>query len=376
MSNYLQNEIIDLLKQHELTLSTAESVTAGMISSFLATVPGCSKVFKGGMIVYSNFAKNKLCGVKEETLNQFGAISEQCVRELALNTNKKLNTDISLAISGNAGPVCDENKPAGFAYLGICIIDKIYTYELQSKQKERNDIRIDLTHMAYEKLLKLIKEMNGNEFNLAVAIVLTIAGALILALLIAEFVTYIIANRFSIFKKQKIVNLGWIVNVICIILAIALSGLLIFFYLNQPLYLGYMIFWWVIVTVAISVLIIRSLYTLKNNKKKHKVKNVLSLSPQALAQEFNITDFKNQKIEVNRKKHSKWYNGLYPIYDLLDQSIDRLTEENLVFITTQIVELEEKFSCEIIYKRNRYTFCLFLTLLQKLQDKINSEKLQ
>lgn len=159
MSNYLQNEIIDLLKQHELTLSTAESVTAGMISSFLATVPGCSKVFKGGMIVYSNFAKNKLCGVKEETLNQFGAISEQCVRELALNTNKKLNTDISLAISGNAGPVCDENKPVGFAYLGICIIDKIYIYELQSKQKERNDIRIDLTHMTYEKLLKLIKEM-------------------------------------------------------------------------------------------------------------------------------------------------------------------------------------------------------------------------
>ena len=133
MSNYLQNEIIDLLKQHELTLSTAESVTAGMISSFLATVPGCSKVFKGGMIVYSNFAKNKLCGVKEETLNQFGAISEQSV--------------------------CDENKPSGFAYLGICIIDKIYIYELQSKQKERNDIRIDLTHMAYEKLLKLIKEM-------------------------------------------------------------------------------------------------------------------------------------------------------------------------------------------------------------------------
>ena len=218
--------------------------------------------------------------------------------------------------------------------------------------------------------------MNGNEFNLVVAIVLTIAGVLILALLVAEFVTYIIANRFLIFKKQKIVNLGWIVNVICIVLAIALSGLLIFFYLNQLLYLGYMIFWWVIVAVAISVLIIRSLYTLKNNKKKHEVKNVLSLSPQALAQEFNITDFKNQKIEVNRKKHSKWYNGLYQIYDLFDQSIDRLTEENLVFITTQIVEFEEKFSCEIIYKRNRYTFCLFLTLLQKLHDKINSEKLQ
>ena len=159
MANFIQEEIIDLLIKNDLTISTVESVTAGMISSYLASVPGASKALKGGFVVYSNFAKNKLCGVKEETLNQFGAISEQCVRELALNTNKKLNTDISLAISGNAGPVCDENKPAGFAYLGICIIDKIYTYELQSKQKERNDIRIDLTHMAYEKLLKLIKEM-------------------------------------------------------------------------------------------------------------------------------------------------------------------------------------------------------------------------
>lgn len=159
MSNYLQNEIIELLKQHELTLSTAESVTAGMISSFLASVPGCSKVFKGGMVVYSNFAKNKLCDVKEETLKKFGAISEQCVKELAFNTNKKLNTDISLAISGNAGPVCDEDKPVGFAYIGICIIDKVYVYEFQSNQKDRNDIRIDLTHMAYEKLLRLIKEM-------------------------------------------------------------------------------------------------------------------------------------------------------------------------------------------------------------------------
>ena len=218
--------------------------------------------------------------------------------------------------------------------------------------------------------------MNGNEFNLAVAIVLTIAGGLILALLVAEFVTYIIANKFSIFKKQKVVNLGWIVNIICIVLALAILGLLIFFYLNQPLYLAYMIFWWAIVLVCITVLIIRSLYTVKNNKKKHEVKNVLNISPQALAQEFKIEDFKNQKIEENRKNHSKWYNGLYQIYDLLDQSIDRLTKENLVFITTQIVEFEEKFSCEIIYKRNRHTFCLFLTLLQKLQDKIKSEKLQ
>ena len=84
--------------------------------------------------------------------------------------------------------------------------------------------------------------MNGNDFNLTLAIVLTVAGGLVLALLIAEFVTYLIANKFSIFKKQKIVNMGSVVNLICVILSVAIAGLLIFFYLNQPLYLGYMIF--------------------------------------------------------------------------------------------------------------------------------------
>jgi len=218
--------------------------------------------------------------------------------------------------------------------------------------------------------------MNGNDFNLTLAIVLTVAGGLVLALLIAEFVTYLIANKFSIFKKQKIVNMGSVVNLICVILSVAIAGLLIFFYLNQPLYLGYMIFWWVIVVICISTLIARSIYVVQINKKKHEVKNVLNISPQSLAQEFKITDFKNQSIETNRKKHSKWYNGLTQIYNLLDQGIDHVTDENLVILTTQIVEFEEKYSCEIFNKRNRYTFCLFLTLLQKLQDKINSKNVQ
>ena len=218
--------------------------------------------------------------------------------------------------------------------------------------------------------------MNGNEFNLTLTIVLIVAGGLVLALLIAEFVTYLITNKFSIFKKQKIVNMGSAVNLICVILSVAIAGLLIFFYLNQPLYLGYMIFWWVIVGISLGILIVRSIYVVQINKTKHEVKNVLNISPQSLAQEFKITDFKNQSIETNRKKHSKWYNGLTQIYSLLDQGIDHVTDQNLVILTTQIVEFEEKYSCKIFNKQNRYTFCLFLTLLQKLQNKINSKNVQ
>ena len=116
-------------------------------------------IFKGGSVVYSNFAKMLYAKVQEKTLNQYGAISANTVTEMALNTAKLTKTDICIAISGNAGPICDENKPMGFAYLGICVIDKVHVFEFQSSQKERNNIRIDFANLAFDKLLSLLKDI-------------------------------------------------------------------------------------------------------------------------------------------------------------------------------------------------------------------------
>ena len=127
--NY-QEQIIDLLKKNNLKIATVESVTAGMISSYLASVPGASKVLLGGLVVYNNF-------------------------------NKKMQSDITIAISGNAGPNPNENKPIGFAWLAICVIDKIYTFKLNSNYKDRNDIRIDLTNLAYQKLIEVIQKITN-----------------------------------------------------------------------------------------------------------------------------------------------------------------------------------------------------------------------
>lgn len=151
-------ELVDLLKKHELTISTCESITGGMIASMIVEVPGASKVFKGGLVVYTNEAKQKLANVSEKTLNEYGAISKQCVIEMANNTNKKLRSDISIAVSGNAGPVVDENKPVGMSYLAISIIDKTYWYEIHAKSTSRNDIRIETTAICLEKTIKLIKD--------------------------------------------------------------------------------------------------------------------------------------------------------------------------------------------------------------------------
>ena len=157
MNKTQYEEIIELLIQKNLTISTCESVTSGMIASFFASVPGASNAFKGGSVVYSNFAKTLYAKVKQETLNRYGAISEQAASEMALNTAKLTKTDIAISITGNAGPVPDENKPVGMAYLGICLIDKVYVYQLNSKQTERNNIRIDFASLAFDKLLKLLK---------------------------------------------------------------------------------------------------------------------------------------------------------------------------------------------------------------------------
>jgi PncC family amidohydrolase len=162
MSDQLYEKIINLAKDAKLTISTCESVTAGMISSFLASVPGASSVFKGGLVVYSNHAKQTIANVSKKILDEYGAISEETANSLAINTNKILNTDISIAITGNAGPIPDENKPIGLAYLSICLIDKIYSYKLISSKKNRNDIRIDFASMTYIHLLDLLKEVIKN----------------------------------------------------------------------------------------------------------------------------------------------------------------------------------------------------------------------
>lgn len=152
-------ELVELLKKNELTISTCESITGGMIASMIVEVPGASKVFKGGLVVYTNEAKQKLANVSEDTLNQYGAISKQCAIEMAANTNKKLRSDIAISVTGNAGPTCDENKPVGLSYLGISIIDKTYYYEFHAKSSNRNDIRIETTAFAFEQAIKQIKNI-------------------------------------------------------------------------------------------------------------------------------------------------------------------------------------------------------------------------
>lgn len=117
----IEERIAALLKEHHLTVTTAESCTGGLIAATLVNVPGISSQFEEGYITYSNEAKEKLLGVSHETLQQFGAVSAQTAEEMAMGAKKAANADVSIVSTGIAGPDGGTaEKPVGLVYLGCC----------------------------------------------------------------------------------------------------------------------------------------------------------------------------------------------------------------------------------------------------------------
>jgi nicotinamide-nucleotide amidase len=100
----LEQEIGDLLRQKALTLGVVESATGGLISHRITNIPGSSDYYKGSVTSYSNEIKIKVVGVKEDTINKYGAVSPQTAEEMAQGGRKVLNVDICLADTGIAGP--------------------------------------------------------------------------------------------------------------------------------------------------------------------------------------------------------------------------------------------------------------------------------
>jgi nicotinamide-nucleotide amidase len=110
-----------LLVARHLTLATAESCTGGLIGHRLTNVPGSSDYFLGGLIVYSNLAKEKLLGVRPETLQAFGAVSEPTAREMARGACQALGAHLGVATTGIAGPGGGTaDKPVGLTWVALC----------------------------------------------------------------------------------------------------------------------------------------------------------------------------------------------------------------------------------------------------------------
>jgi len=116
----LEQEVGNLLRQKGLTLGVVESATGGLISHLITNVPGSSDYYKGSVIAYSNEVKIKIVGVKEDTINKYGAVSYQVAEEMAQRGRRILAADICLADTGIAGPTgATPGKPLGLFYIGL-----------------------------------------------------------------------------------------------------------------------------------------------------------------------------------------------------------------------------------------------------------------
>ena len=116
----LEQEIGSLLRQKGLTLGIVESATGGLISHLITNVPASSDYYRGSVTAYSNEAKIKVVGVKEDTINKYGAVSYQVAEEMAQGGRKILAVDICLADTGIAGPGgATSGKPPGLFYIGL-----------------------------------------------------------------------------------------------------------------------------------------------------------------------------------------------------------------------------------------------------------------
>lgn len=154
----LEKAIIDLMEAHGLTLSTAESCTGGYISHLITQHAGSSAVFAGGAVAYSYDLKESILGVKHETLTDFGAVSEQTVKEMAQGAITHFNTDYAIAVSGIAGPGGGlPGKPVGTVWIAIAskqtVIAKLFTFGSKRIQNIERSAMAALTM-----LLSLLKQ--------------------------------------------------------------------------------------------------------------------------------------------------------------------------------------------------------------------------
>ena len=152
----LEENVVQLLLNQNLTISTVESCTGGLIAATLVRCGGVSTCFKEGIITYSNEAKMKYIGVNKETLAEVGAVSEETAREMAEGIRREPKVDIGLSSTGSAGPGGGTpKKPVGLVYIGIATKEGTDVFKLQlngSRQEIREKTVKHILFQLYKKI--------------------------------------------------------------------------------------------------------------------------------------------------------------------------------------------------------------------------------
>lgn len=152
--------VLDLLHAQNKTLAVAESCTGGGICKLLTDLPGVSDVFGFGFVTYANEAKEKLLGVSRETILRFGAVSEQCAKEMADGALANSGAGVAVAVTGIAGPGSDNtNKPVGLIFLHATDGKKAKQLKLETGSDDRNHNRATAATQALELVKQILIEV-------------------------------------------------------------------------------------------------------------------------------------------------------------------------------------------------------------------------
>ena len=147
----LEARVGEILKARSMTVTAAESCTGGLILHRLTNIPGSSAYVLGGFVTYSNETKVKYLGVRQETLDRYGAVSEQTAAEMARGAREALNVDVALSVTGIAGPGGGTpTKPVGLTYIGLDasdfrrVVHYVWTGDRESNKAASADAALQL----------------------------------------------------------------------------------------------------------------------------------------------------------------------------------------------------------------------------------------
>ena len=153
----LNQKVITILKKKKLKISFAESCTGGLLSSAITSVNGSSKVFTIGLVTYSNQSKIEVLKVSKQLIKRYGAVSIQCCLAMVNNLYKISKSNVSVSITGIAGPKGgSKQKPVGLIYIGIKIGKKVIMNKCNFENRGRLFIQRQTVKKTLNLLLKLI----------------------------------------------------------------------------------------------------------------------------------------------------------------------------------------------------------------------------
>lgn len=150
--------LVALCKKKGFTVSGCESMTAGLFTAAIASVPGASSVLKGGIVTYFTEIKEKVVHVESDIIHTYGVISDKCAASMASHTREIMDSDYCVSFTGNAGPDIMEDKPAGTVYCAIASKQEVKDFYFHFEGLSRNELRNAVVEKMIEELIDFIEQ--------------------------------------------------------------------------------------------------------------------------------------------------------------------------------------------------------------------------